>query len=183
MLIIIALLCLIAAVVVLVWASIIDLREWILPDELTLAFLALGIVFHFVTFNYILAPIDMILGGIAGGGVLYVIRAIANKAYGQDTLGLGDVKLMFAGGLWVGAYYSMIALAVGAFAGMIIGLIFLALPHDHPDDIKPEEGASILKVSVPAGPGFAFGIVAAIGYMIYEWPGLGAAIQQVKELF
>lgn len=171
MLTVIALLCIVVGIGLLIWESIIDLREWILPDEITLGFAAMGLVFHFMTMGEILAPHEMLLGAVTGGGMLLLIRAVANRIYQRDTLGLGDVKLLFAGGLWLGPYYVMVALAAGAFIGMIIGVIFLMLPHSHPEDIAPEEGASIWQTSVPAGPGFAGGLIVGIAWMIWEWPG------------
>lgn len=182
MLVLIAILCVLVGIGLLIWESIIDLREWILPDEITLAFATMGLVFHFVTFGAVLSPLDMLYGALAGGGMLYAIRTIANKYYGRDTLGLGDVKLLLAGGLWVGPYYVMIALAAGAFIGMLIGLVFLALPHEHPEDIAPQEGDGLMHTAVPAGPGFAGGIIVAILWMIWEWPGKYFALNDLIDL-
>lgn len=183
MIILIAIICVLIGIGLLVWESMIDLREWILPNEITLGFAATGIVFHFVTFGSIMSPLNMLYGALAGGGFLWIIRTIANRYYGRDTLGLGDVKLLIAGGLWVGPYYAMIALAAGAFVGMAIGLVFLALPHEHPEDIAPEEGAGLLHTAVPAGPGFAGGIIIAILWMIWEWPGKYLAFNDLLDLF
>lgn len=183
MLTILAVLCILIGVGLLLWLCVIDLKEWILPNEIVLGFAATGILFHFILFGSMLTPIDMILGALAGGGSLLAIRTVANAYYGRDTLGLGDVKLMTAAGLWLGPYYSMIALAAGAFAGIIIGLIFLALPHEHPDDIAPQEGDGLMKTAIPAGPGFCAGIVVALGWMIKEWPRLYPSIDSVLSLF
>lgn len=182
MLILIALLCVLLGIALLIWESLIDLHEWILPDEITLAFAATGLIFHFVTFGSVLSPLEMLYGSLAGGGLLLAIRGAANVYYDRDTLGLGDVKLLFAGGLWVGPYYIMIGLAAGAFIGMIIGLIFLALPHSHPEDIAPKEGDSIMHIAVPAGPGFAGGLIVAILWMLWEWTGKYVALNQLMDL-
>ncbi len=173
MLVVLALLCLIVAVWLLVWLSIVDLRDWLLPNELVLGLAATGIVFHFLFFGAVLSPVGMLLGALTGGGALYLIRAVSNFIYKRDTMGLGDVKLLAAGGLWVGPYHIMIGLAAGALAGIVIGLVFLLLPHKHPEDIAPQEGDGLMKTSVPAGPGFAVGIAVAIGWMLYEWPWPG----------
>lgn len=167
----------------LVWLSVVDLREWILPNELVLAFATCGVVFHFLMFGSVLSPQQMVYGLLAGGGTLLAIRAAANFYYKRDTVGLGDVKLMFAGGLWLGPYYIMVALAAGAFIGLIVGLIFLALPHSHPDDIAPQEGDGLMQTSVPAGPGFCGGIAVAIVWMIWEWPGKYMAFNHLLDLF
>lgn len=183
MLIVIALFCVLIGIGLLIWESIIDLREWILPNEITLGVAAMGMVFHFVTLGSIMMPHDMVFGALAGGGMLYAIRFVANRIYQRDTLGLGDVKLLFAGGLWLGPYYIMIALGAGAFIGMIIGIIFLMLPHSHPEDIAPREGESILNTAVPAGPGFAGGIIVGILWMIWEWDGKYMAFDKLMSLF
>lgn len=172
MLIVLAALCLLIAAGLLVWLSIVDLREWILPNEIILGLAACGIVFHFLLFGSVIGPWEMAQGALAGGGVLYAIRAVSNRVYKRDTLGLGDVKLFLAGGLWLGPYYVMIALAAGAILGMVIGIVFLLLPHSHPEDIAPQEGDGFMKTSVPAGPGFCLGLIVGIAVMLYEWPGL-----------
>jgi len=91
--------------------------------------------------------------------------------------------LMAAAGLWLGPYYSMIALSAGAFAGIVIGLVFLALPHERPDDLVPQEGDGLMKTAIPAGPGFCVGIVAALAWMIKEWTGLYPALDSVLSVF
>jgi len=182
MLIIVALLCVLIGIGLLIWESVIDLKEWILPNEITLAFATMGLVFHFVMFGSVISPLQMLYGAFAGGGFLYAIRFISNRIYKRDTLGLGDVKLMFAGGLWVGPYYIMIAMAAGAFIGMAIGILFLLLPHEHPEDIAPQEGDGLMQTAVPAGPGFAGGIMVAIAWMLWEWPGKWAALNSLMDL-
>lgn len=182
MLIVMAIVCLLVGLGLLVWLSVIDLREWILPNEIVLGFATCGIIFHFLLFGSMLSPVQMICGSLAGGGTLLAIRAVANYFYKRDTVGLGDVKLMFAAGLWLGPYYVMVSLAAGAFIGLIIGLIFLALPHSHPEDIAPQEGDGLMQTSVPAGPGFCGGIAVAIVWMIHEWPMLYRAFDQLLSL-
>ncbi len=182
MLILMAIVCLLIGLGLLVWLSIVDLREWILPNELVLGFAACGIVFHLLTWGAIMTPMQMLYGMLAGGGTLLAIRTIANYVYKRDTVGLGDVKLMFAGGLWLGPYYIMVGLAAGAFIGLIIGLIFLALPHSHPEDIAPQEGDGLMQTSVPAGPGFCGGIAVAIIWMIHEWPNLFMAVDKLMTI-
>lgn len=146
--------CLAGAVVILMALSAIDLKTWILPNELVLGFGTLAFVFHLTTMARYTPIPDIALGGIIGFSSLFLIRAVASRFYGEDALGLGDVKLMGAAGLWLGPDFVMMALSVGAVAGLLHGLVQgLAIAH------KTKNRPDFLHLQIPAGPGFAAGIV------------------------
>jgi len=63
------------------------------------------------------------LGGMAvGGGVLLAIGWLGKRIYGREAMGLGDVKLLAAGGGFVGPGGALVALLIGAFAASFVGL-------------------------------------------------------------
>lgn len=158
---IISLLCIFSALGLLIALSVIDLKHWILPDELNLAFGVCGIIFH-ITTAYMFANVtDMVIGAAIGAGLLYVIRFFSNRYYGRDTLGLGDVKLMGAAGLWLGMGGILEAITVGAMAGLFHGLFYAAWLA-----WKKKTRPAVAQLSIPAGPGFATGIVI-IGYFMF----------------
>ncbi len=140
--------CLISALFFLTLLSIIDFKTRLLPNKYVAGFFVSGLVFHAINKFQFTAPLDIFLGVIAGGGLLLVIRHIANKICKCDTLGLGDVKLMGAAGVWLGVEYIFLALSIGAFAGLIHGLIY-----------GHYKKAKLSTLSIPAGPGFIFGII------------------------
>lgn len=156
----IALICLVAAVFLLIVLSVIDLRVRLLPNKLVLPFALLAILFHITTTWQFLDVTSMLLGALTGFGTLYLIRAAANYVYKQDTLGLGDVKLMGAAGLWLGPEMVMMALSIGALAGLLHG-IAVGLHTAYKNKTKP----SFSRLQIPAGPGFAIGIVLVGAYM------------------
>ncbi len=160
----IALICLFAAVFLLIVLSVIDLRVRLLPNKLVLPFALLGVLFHIITAWQFLDMTGMLLGALIGFGTLYLIRAVANYVYKQDTLGLGDVKLMGAAGLWLGPDMVMMALSVGAFAGLLHG-IAVALHTAYKNKTKP----SFSRLQIPAGPGFAIGIVLVGAHMFQNF--------------
>ena len=164
---IIAFLCLAGALVFLCVLSLIDLKHGLLPNELVFGFLCLGIIFHLCTLFTYLSVTDMVLGGFMGGGILYLIRAIAMRFYGADALGLGDVKLLAAAGLWLGPYYILIAMTLGALAGIAHGL-GMALYYRKKNKMKVD----LAGLSLPAGPGFAVGTVIAAVTKFHDLPGL-----------
>lgn len=151
---IIALLALFSALATLCILSVIDLREGLLPNEYVMALAIQGAVFHLATAWHFLSLENVALGAAIGAGFLYVLRAIANWIYKDDVLGLGDVKLMGAAGIWLGPYYILMALTLGAAAGLLHG-IGMALLQKIKTGILP----SLNKLSLPAGPGFAAGIL------------------------
>jgi leader peptidase (prepilin peptidase)/N-methyltransferase len=153
---IVAVLCLLGAAILLGVLTAVDLRERLLPDIYVFPFMALGPVFHFANAFALAAPADMALGALAGGGLLYAIRTAANLFHEEDALGLGDVKLMAAAGVWLGPYFVLIALTLGALAGVLHGLAVAARRR-----VKSGAWMNLKNFSLPAGPGFIAGIVLA----------------------
>ena len=139
----------IATIALLAILTYIDLRDRLLPNIYVFPFALLGIAFHALTEFRLCTPESMALGALAGAGTLLLIRTAANAYYKKDTLGLGDVKLMGAAGLWLGLDHIFLALAIGAGLGVIHGLAYAF--------VKKEKTLSTL--SIPAGPGFIGGIV------------------------
>lgn len=160
----IAFICLIAAIGLLLALSIIDLRIRLLPDKLVLPFALLAVIFHITTEWQYIDVTQMLLGSLAGMGILYLIRTVANHIYKQDALGLGDVKLMGAAGLWLGPDMVMMALSAGAFAGLMHG-IAVGFYTAYKTKTKP----NFHRLQVPAGPGFAIGIVLVAAYMFQNF--------------
>lgn len=144
------------SVAVLVRLCIIDLKIRLLPNVYVLAFAILGVCFHALLGFQALAPIEMIKGAVLVGGILYAIRFVANWHYKQDTLGLGDVKLMAAAGLWLGPQESLVALSIGAFAGIAHGVGVMLWHY-----AKKRQWLNLARLEIPAGPGFIVGIVIA----------------------
>lgn len=146
--------------ILLIVLSIIDLRTYLLPNIYVAPFALLGVAFHITTDFYYLELWQVIAGGITGYAILYLIRLGGNKYYGQDSLGLGDVKLLGAGGLWLGIEGVLFAMTLGAFAGLVHGLIYALYTK-----IKNGSSFSIHRLAIPAGPGFAIGIILTAGWM------------------
>lgn len=158
---IIPILCIAAALALLLILSIIDLKILILPDELNFSLGVAGILFHLSAGMPFFGWTDMILGAAIGGGMLYVIRFFANKAYQKDTLGLGDVKLLTAAGIWLGPETILIAITLGAFAGLLHGLAYAGWLA-----AKTKQKISVNELTIPAGPGFAIGIILGGAYLL-----------------
>jgi leader peptidase (prepilin peptidase)/N-methyltransferase len=137
---------------------------WLLPNWLNLTLAILGIAFHLSIEFKILEPQDLLYGAILGASTLYIIRFFGNMYYKQDTLGLGDVKLLGAAGFWLGVEGVVIAMTVGAFAGVIHGILY-ALTRA----IKTKSKPDFHRLMIPAGPGFCAGILIACIWKFYPY--------------
>ena len=71
-----------------------------------------------------------LVGALAGGGSLWLVGAIWKRLRGVDAMGLGDVKMMLGFGAILGWRLSFVAIFFGAFAGAVIGTIFVARQKD-----------------------------------------------------
>ena len=96
----------------------IDLRQYRVPDLLSLPLVAAGLI---------LAILDSSLtlrNHVIGAGVGYLLFALIGEAYfryrGREGLGLGDAKLLAAAGAWTGWE----ALPIVIFLASCLGLAF-----------------------------------------------------------
>lgn len=156
--------CTIGATGLLIVLSAIDLKHWILPDELNFALALTGVVFHFAAAYLFFGIGGMFAGAALGAGLLYTIRHFANKYYEQDALGLGDVKLLGAAGFWLGVDGVLMAITLGALAGLIHGIGYAAWLR-----LRHKQNVSLSALAIPAGPGFAVGIFAVGAHMFHPF--------------
>ncbi|QDU68782.1 prepilin peptidase [Engelhardtia mirabilis] len=140
---------LVAAVVLagLVVATFVDFDFFEIPDEVSIGGMVLGplaslafpalhaqtwLAQRFSDPALPLGEVDRIgalvgsLGGLAvGGGVLIAIGAFGKWLYGRDAMGFGDVKLLAAGGAFVGPGGALAALMVGSVLASVVGMVNL----------------------------------------------------------
>jgi len=71
-----------------------------------------------------------ILGGLLGGGSLWLVGEIWKRLRGVDAMGLGDVKMMFGVGALLGWQLTLLSIFLGAFSGAIIGIFLISRQKD-----------------------------------------------------
>jgi leader peptidase (prepilin peptidase)/N-methyltransferase len=147
----IAVICAVFALLFLVWMGWIDLKLWILPNELVFALGLLALPFHIAIDWAHGGVLFFIMGAVIGGGALWLIRYISGKIYGFETLGLGDVKLMIAVGLWLGPENVLMAMSLGALCGVA-----------HAGVLAYKNKISLSRMMLPAGPGFIAGTIIIV---------------------
>jgi len=63
-----------------------------------------------------------LLGGLVGGGVVWITRIFGSLAFGKEAMGLGDVDLMFGVGTVIGAGAASVAFLMAPFFGLPLAL-------------------------------------------------------------
>jgi leader peptidase (prepilin peptidase)/N-methyltransferase len=107
----------------------IDARRFIIPDELTLAALVLGVANAGLEpwpegWNAVLASIGAaLLRGAVLAGCFFALRALYARLRGREGIGLGDVKLAGAGGLWLAWTTIPVAIEIAALAALAVYVV------------------------------------------------------------
>jgi leader peptidase (prepilin peptidase)/N-methyltransferase len=83
----------------------IDARYYVIPDVLSLPAIPMGLLASGALVEPSsgdLVNLDNVIGTIAGGASLWLLRALYDFMRNREGLGLGDVKLACAAGAWIG---------------------------------------------------------------------------------
>lgn len=127
--------------------SLIDLRWFILPDQITLPGIALGLIVS--PFRETLNLTESILGAILGGGVSLAIYLYYVRFRKIEGLGFGDVKLLAFIGSVTGPYGALASLFLGSFLGLLFAF---------PTVIRRKT----VKFAIPFGPFLSLGCFIGI---------------------
>ena len=126
----------------------IDLDTQLLPDDLTLPLLWLGLIAN--TFGVFTDLRSAVLGAAGGYMILWSVywafRLIAKK----EGMGFGDFKLLAAIGAWTGWQVLPLAIIIAAGLGAVIGSLVLWLAKKGSD------------TRIPFGPYLALGGIVAL---------------------
>ena len=114
----------------------------------------IGLVFVFIYgFININISLNLLLGMFAGGGIFLFITLIGGLIAGKEAMGMGDVKLMGALGLFFGLQ-SIVLISVLAFLiGAIASIVFMIIKRKGTDTYIPFGPfivlASVITIFVP----------------------------------
>ena len=139
-------------IVILLGLSLVDLDSYIIPD----GFIIAGIINWIISIFFVQNKLEYVKSGLIGGlgiaGMILVVSLIMDKILGKESLGGGDIKLLFMTCLYTGFLKGIILL----FISCGIGLIFVII-------LKRER--------IPFGPSISLGtlVVLLYGHIILNW--------------
>jgi leader peptidase (prepilin peptidase)/N-methyltransferase len=101
-----------------------------------------------------------LLGALVGGGSLWLMGWAWEKLRGVEAMGLGDVKMMFMVGAYLGWRLTILNIFLGVLSGSLIGILLML-----------RQGKRDMQMLLPFGVFLGIGAVAAllVGAPIVEW--------------
>ena len=127
----------------LIVATFIDFDFQIIPDEITLGGLVIGLILSLLfpelhnTNARFAALIQAGLGILVGGGSIYLIGKFGEMLFKKESMGWGDVKFLAMIGAILGWKSALLIFFLAPFFGSIVGII-----------LKLRKGAEV----IPYGP-------------------------------
>lgn len=143
-----------AAAMVFAWAllalAFIDLDTMLLPDQITLPMLWLGLL---VNLQGTFAPLaDAVIGAVAGYGLLWLVYHAFRLATGKEGMGYGDFKLLAMIGAWLGWQALPLVILLSSAVGAVVGIALILV------------GRQRRSQPLPFGP-----FIAAAGFIALVW--------------
>lgn len=133
----------------LVAITFIDLEHYLIPDEISLGGIPVGIAGSFVLYplgGALVSGWESLQGAVIGAGVLLGVRVLYQLLRKQEGMGLGDVKMMGLLGAFLGPHPALLfILLVSSLVGALLGVATIVF--------KGQD----LKYALPFGPFLALG--------------------------
>jgi leader peptidase (prepilin peptidase)/N-methyltransferase len=113
----------------LIVATFVDFDFRIIPDEISLGGILVGLVFSVAypllhnTGHHLLGLRESVLGILAGGGVLWILGCLGDFIFKKESMGGGDVKLLAMIGAFLGWQTALLTLPVASLIGAVVGVI------------------------------------------------------------
>ena len=109
---------------------------------------------------WVTSLVGALTGALLGGGSLWLMGWTWEKLRGIEAMGLGDVKMMFMVGAYLGWRLTILTIFVGVFSGSIIGIFLMV-----------RSGQRNMQMLLPFGVFLGLGAIAALlfGVPIVEW--------------
>ena len=130
--------------------SFIDIDHQLLPDDITLPFLWLGLLCNF--FSVFTDISSSLIGAMAGYMILWLIYISFKILTGKEGMGHGDFKLLAMLGAWMGWEILPLTIILSSFCGALIGISMIVF------------GGRDRKQAIPFGP-----YLATAGWIALIW--------------
>jgi leader peptidase (prepilin peptidase)/N-methyltransferase len=134
----------------LIAASGIDIGHKLLPDNITLPILWLGILLS--VFDVFVSLQDSVLGVMVGYMSLWTVFILFKLVTGKEGMGYGDFKLLAMLGAWLGWKPLFVVILTSSLVGAIVGISMILLKKTERD------------TQIPFGP-----YLAAAGWITLLW--------------
>ena len=119
----------------LVCLTLIDFDHMLLPDQITLPLLWLGLL---VNLNGAIVPLnDSVIGAVAGYMSLFSIFWLFKLITGKEGMGHGDFKLIAVFGAWIGWQLLPLLILMASAVGAVIGISMMMFKNHQREQAIP----------------------------------------------
>ena len=119
----------------LVCLTLIDLDHMLLPDQITLPLLWLGLL---VNINGAIVPLsDAVIGAVAGYMSLFSVFWLFKLVTGKEGMGHGDFKLVALFGAWIGWQLLPLLILMASAVGAVIGISMMVFNNHQREQAIP----------------------------------------------
>ena len=130
--------------------TMIDMDHQLLPDDITLPLLWLGLLFN-LSATYVSLP-DAVIGAMMGYLSLWSLYWIFKLITGKEGMGYGDFKLLAALGAWMGWQALPMIILLSSVVGAVCGIALMVIKRRGKD------------IPIPFGP-----YLAMAGWLVLLW--------------
>ena len=109
---------------------------------------------------WVTSLVGALIGALLGGGSLWLMGWTWEKLRGIEAMGLGDVKMMFMVGAYLGWRLTILTIFVGVFTGSIVGIFLMV-----------RSGNRNMQMLLPFGVFLGLGAIASLlfGVPVVSW--------------
>ncbi|MFB3919108.1 MAG: A24 family peptidase [Candidatus Velamenicoccus archaeovorus] len=113
----------------LIVATFVDIDFRIIPDEISIGGIAVGLLASIIfpqihhAATHLLGLGASLLGIVVGGGTLWVLGLIGDFIFKKESMGGGDIKLLAMVGSFLGWQAALLALPLASLFGAVVGII------------------------------------------------------------
>ncbi|MBA6389674.1 prepilin peptidase [Colwellia sp. BRX10-3] len=119
----------------LICLTLIDVDHMLLPDQITLPLLWLGLL---VNINGAIVPLhDAVIGAVAGYMSLFSVFWLFKLITGKDGMGHGDFKLVALFGAWLGWQLLPLLILMASAVGAVIGISLMVFKNHQREQAIP----------------------------------------------
>lgn len=154
---------------VLLVLSLTDLDEYIIPNKTIIASIVIRLAYIAVggalsLFDPVALLIQSLVGGFAVVIPVLLLSIVMDRVLGRDSLGGGDVKLLFVAGLYFGWQQCLFLIIVACVLGIVFGVLGLNAG-------TTDSGGHAKSRLIPFGPSIALAcwITMLVGPTVLDW--------------
>jgi prepilin signal peptidase PulO-like enzyme (type II secretory pathway) len=113
MLSVVAIICMIVAVIMLFTLSLSDMKAKQFPFEMVFGLGTLGLLFHLTILEQLVSILESLLGGFIGLSVVILVCLVTKHLHWETGLRTAHANLMCAAGVWLGPNLLILAMMTG----------------------------------------------------------------------